>query len=161
MIDPTAAPPGTDSLDEWQPGYVTWAASVYAGAFAGSAAASWLSPLLAERTSGWGLPMLQRLLSSEGGSGAILYASVALMMILISVLPGLLSLFLITLTQLRLALHPPVGGAFFAVSTGWVSQSAGGAAFGLLFGLASLGTVALLLGLRRLYDRRRRAARPG
>jgi hypothetical protein len=155
MTDPTAAPPGLDRADEWQPGYVTWAAAVYAGAFAGSVAASWLSPLLVARTSGWGLPMLLRLLTSEGGSGAALYFSVALMMILISVLPGLLSLFLITLTQVRLALHPLVGAAFFAVSTGWVSQSVGGAIFGLVFGLASLGTVALLLGLRRHYDLRR------
>jgi hypothetical protein len=161
MIDPTAVPPGAGAEDEWQPGYVTWAASVYAGALAGSAAASWLSPLLAAQTAGWGLPTLQRLLSGEGGSGAALYLSVALMMVLISVLPGLLSLFLIALTQARLALHPLVGGAFFAVSTGWVSQSVGGALFGLVFGLASLGTIALLLGLRRLYDRRQGGARPG
>ena len=158
MIDPTSAPPGAGPADEWQPGYVTWAASVYAGALAGSAAASWLSPLLVAQTSGWGLPTLQRLLSGEGGSGAVLYLSVAMMMVLISVLPGLLSLFLIALTELRLALHPLIGGAFFAVSTGWVSQSAGGAVFGLVFGLASLGTIALLLGLRRLYDRRRRTS---
>ena len=159
MIDPTAAPPGLDPADEWQPGYVTWAVAVYSGAFAGSAAASWLSPLIAIPTSGWGLPTLLRLLSSEGGSGAALYFSVALMMVLISVLPGLLSLFLITLTELRLALHPLIGGAFFAVSTGWVSQSVGGAVFGLVFGLASLSIVALLLGLRRLYDLRGGAAR--
>ena len=157
MIDPTAAPPRTGPADEWQPGYVTWATSVYAGAFAGSVAASWLSPLLVPQTAGWGLATLQRLLSGEGGSGAALYLSVAMMMVLISVLPGLLSLFLITLTQMRLALHPLVGGAFFAVSTGWVSQSVGGAVFGLVFGLASLGTVALLLGLRRHYDLRRKA----
>lgn len=152
MIDPTATPPGTDPAPEWQPGYVTWAASVYAGAVAGSAAASWLSPLLVAQAAGWGLPILQRVLSAEGGSGAVLYLSGAMMMVLISVLPGLLSLFLIALTEMRLALHPLVGGAFFAASTGWVSQSAGGAVFGLVFGLASLGTVAILLGLRRHYD---------
>lgn len=152
MIDPTAAQPGAGPPDEWQPGYVTWAASVYAGALAGSVAASWLSPLLVAETAGWGLPTLQRLLSGEGGSGAGLYLALAMMMVLISVLPGLLSLFLIALTEMRLALQPLVGGAFFAASTGWVSQSAGGAAFGLVFGLTSLGTIAILLGLRRLYD---------
>ena len=159
MTDPAPSPaPGPAS--EWQPGYVTWASSIYVGAFAGSAAASWLSPLLVARTSGWGLPTLQQLLSDEGGSGPALYLSIALMMVLISVLPGLLSLFLITLTQTRLAFHPPVAGAFFAVSAGWVSQSGEGAVFGLVFGLASLGTVALLLGLRRLYDLRGQEARP-
>jgi hypothetical protein len=73
-------------------------------------------------------------------------------MVLISVLPGLLSLFLISLTEIRLAVHPAVGAAFFAVSAGWVGQSLGGAVFGFVFGLASLGTIALLLGLRRRID---------
>jgi tetrahydromethanopterin S-methyltransferase subunit B len=33
-----------------------------------------------------------------------------------------------------------------------VGQSLGGAVFGFVFGLASLGTIALLLGLRRRID---------
>jgi hypothetical protein len=144
--------PVHDPVAEWQPGYVTWAGSVYAGAVAGSAAASWLSPLLIGRTAGWGLPALQRLLSGEGASGPILYLSIAMMMVLISTLPGLLSLFLIALTEIRLGLHAPVGGLFFALSAGWVGQSLAGAIFGLIFGLASLGTIALLLGLRRRLD---------
>jgi len=137
---------------EWQPGYVTWAASVYAGAVAGSVAASWLSPLLVARTAGWGLPALQRLLSGDGASGPSLYLSIAMMMVLIATLPGLLSLFLIALTEVRLALHPAVGAVFFGVSAGWVSQSLAGAVFGLIFGFASLGTIALLLALRRTLD---------
>ena len=137
---------------DWQPGYATWAASVYSGAVVGSVAASWLSPLVAPRTAGWGLPALFGLLGREGSSGPALYLSVAMIMVLISVLPGLLSLFLISLTEMRLALHLVVGAAFFAVSAGWVGQSLGGALFGFVFGLASLGTIALLLGLRRRVD---------
>lgn len=144
--------PAPSSASEWEPGYATWAASVYAGAVVGSVVASWLSPAVAARTEGWGLPALIGLLSREGSGGPALYLSVAMMMILIAVLPGLLSLFLITLTQVRLLLHPLTGAAFFGISAGWVSQSAGGAAFGFVFGFASLGTIALLLGLRRRMD---------
>jgi len=75
-----------------------------------------------------------------------------MLMVLISVLPGLLSLFLLALTEMRLAFHPLVGGIFFSLSAGWVGQSLAGAVFGLIFGLASLGTIALLLGLRRYAD---------
>jgi hypothetical protein len=145
-------PAASEAAPEWEPGYVTWAASVYSGAVAGSVAASWLSPVIASQTAGWGLPALVGLLSREGSGGIALYLSVAMMMVLISVLPGLLSLFLITLAQTRLILHPIVGAAFFGLSAGWVSQSVAGAVFGLIFGLASLGTIALLLGLRRRLD---------
>jgi hypothetical protein len=137
---------------EWEPGYVTWAASVYSGAVVGSAAASWLSPMAAPQTAGWGLPALVGLLTGEGSGGPALYLSIALMMVLFSVLPGLLSLFLVALTRLRLALHPLVGAIFFGASAGWVGQSAGGAVFGFVFGLASLGTIALLLGLLRRME---------
>jgi hypothetical protein len=145
-------PASLDAASDWEPGYVTWAASVYAGAAVGSVAASWLSPVMVARTEGWGLPALVGLLSREGSGGPALYLSIAMLMVLISVLPGLLSLFLITLTQVRLALHPAVGAIFFAVSAGLVGQSFAGAVFGLVFGLASLGTSALLLGLRRRID---------
>jgi hypothetical protein len=145
------APP-LDPTPDWEPGYATWAASVYSGAIVGSVAASWLSPILARQTEGWGLPALIGLLGREGAAGPALYLSVAMLMVLIAVLPGLLSLFLITLTELRLALHPAVGAIFFAVSAGLISQSLGGAMFGLVFGFASLGTIALLLGLRRRID---------
>jgi hypothetical protein len=141
-----------DRATDWEPGYATWASSVYAGAAVGSAVASWASPVVDARTSGWGIPALLGLLGREGAAGSMLYLSVAMMMVLISVLPGLLSLFLITLTEMRLALHPLVGAVFFGVSAGWVSQSLGGAVFGFLFGFASLGTIALLLGLRRALD---------
>ena len=151
MTDPVPGPDPHPPPD-WEPGYVTWAASVYSGTVLGSAAASWLSPLLSARTQGWGLPALFGLLSREGSGGAALYLSAAMMMVLISVLPGLLSLFLITLTRVRLALHPLVGAIFFGVSAGWVGQSLAGALFGFVFGLASLGTIALLLGLRRRFD---------
>jgi hypothetical protein len=144
--------PAPLSSSDWEPGYVTWAASVYSGAVAGSVAASWLSPILVPQTAGWGLPALIGLLSREGSGGAALYLSAAMLMVLIAVLPGLLSLFLITLTQVRLVLHPVVGALFFAVSAGWVSQSVGGAVFGLVFGFVSLGTIALLLALRRRMD---------
>lgn len=148
MTDP-ASP---DAAPDWEPGYATWAASVYSGAIVGSLAASWLSPIIAPQTAGWGLPALVGLLSREGSGGAALYLSVAMMMVLISVLPGLLSLFLITLTEARLAVHPLAGAVFFGISAGWVGQSVGGAVFGFVFGLASLGTIALLLALRRRID---------
>ena len=137
---------------DWQPGYATWAVSVYAGAVVGSVAASSLSPMLAPQTAGWGIPALLGLFGREGSAGPALHLSVAMIMVLIAVLPGLMSLFLISLTEIRLALHPAVGAVFFAVSAGWVGQSLGGAVFGFVFGLASLGTIALLLGLRRRID---------
>lgn len=148
MIDPT----DPDSASEWEPGYAAWAASVYSGAVVGSVAASWLSPIVAPQTAGWGLPALIGLLGREGSDGPALYLSMAMLMVLVSVLPGLLSLFLVTLTRLRLGLHPLVGAIFFSVSAGWIGQSFGGAVFGFLFGLASLGTIALLLALRRRID---------
>ena len=143
--------PNPDPMD-WQPGYATWAVSVYAGAVVGSVAASSLSPMLAPQTAGWGIPALLGLLGQEGSAGPALHLSVAMIMVLIAVLAGLMSLFLISLTEIRLALHPAVGAVFFAVSAGWVGQSLGGAVFGFVFGLASLGTIALLLGLRRRID---------
>ncbi len=149
MTDPAPRP---DPAPDWEPGYLAWAASVYSGAVVGSVAASWLSPLLVARTAGWGLPALVGTLSREGSGGPALYLSVAMMMVLFSVLPGLLSLFLVTLTRVRLPLHPLVGAVFFGASAGWVGQSFGGAVFGFVFGLASLGTIALLLGLRRRMD---------
>lgn len=145
MTDPASVP-------HWEPGYATWASSVYAGAVAGSVAASGISPLVAAETAGWGLPALFGLLGREGAAGPALYLFAAMMMVLISVLPGLLSLFLITLTESRLAFHPLVGAIFFAVSAGLIGQSIAVAVFGLVFGLASLGTIALLLGLRRAFD---------
>lgn len=141
-----------DPSSGWEPGYGTWASSVYAGAVAGSVAASSLSPLVVAETAGWGLPALFQLLGSEGAGGPSLYLFVAMLMILVSVLPGLVSLFLITLTEMRLALHPLVGAVFFVVSAGLIGQSVGSAVFGFLFGLASLGTTALLLALRRAFD---------
>lgn len=148
VIDPASS----DLASDWEPGYAFWAASVYLGAVAGSAAASRLSPAVAPQSAGWGLPALVALLNSEGSDGPALYLSIAVLMVLVSVLPGLLSLFLVTLTRLRLALHPLAGAVFFGVSAGWVGQSLPGAVFGSLFGFASLGTIALLLGLRRRID---------
>ena len=146
---PESAPASTA---EWEPGYVTWATSIYSGAAAGLAAASWLSPQLAARTEGWGFPALFDILSSEGSSGSALYLFVAMILVLIAVLPGLLSLFLITLARARLALHPVVGAIFFGASAGLIVQSFGAAVFGFVFGFTSLGTSALLLGLRRRLD---------
>ncbi|HEY0111587.1 MAG TPA: hypothetical protein VGB59_00390 [Allosphingosinicella sp.] len=141
---------------EWQPGYATWAIAIYLGTIAGSIAASFIAPMLMTRTAGWGLPALSGLLRSEGAAGAALYLSMAIILVIVSVLPGLLSLFLMALTQLRLGLHPIAGGAFYAASAGWVGQSVGGALFGLIFGSVSLGVVALLLALRRKVDLSRR-----
>jgi hypothetical protein len=149
VTEPASDP---DPSSDWEPGYATWASSVYAGAIVGSVAASRLSPLVVAGTAGWGLPALFGLLGRDGAAGPALYLPIAMMMVLIGVLPGLLSLFLITLTRMRLALHPLVGAVFFGLSAGLVGQSVGGAVFGFVFGFASLGTIALLLGLRRRFD---------
>lgn len=140
---------------DWQPAYPLWASSVYVGAIGGTLAASRIVPWLTASTSGWGFPALLDLVEAEHASAPVLALSLALAFVLISVLPGLMSLFLITVTDVRLALHPPIGGGFFALSAGWVSQSVGGVLFGAVFGLVSLGLTATLLAARRHQDLQR------
>ena len=146
--------PRPDTSIEWQPGYVLWASSVYVGSVCGMLAASWLSPLIVPDTAGWGLAALMPLLQAEQPPVPVLALTLALAFVLVSLLPGLMSLFLITLTDLRLRLHPLVGGAFFGIAAGWVTQTLGGAAFGALFGLVSLGVSAALMAAKRDQDRR-------
>jgi hypothetical protein len=144
--------PGTD-LD-WQPGYALWASSVYAGAIGGTIAASRLSAWIVPDTAGWGFPTLMQALEADSAPAPVLALSLALAFVLVSVLPGLMSLFLITVTDVRLRLHPLIGAAFFGLGAGWVTQSLGGAVFGAVFGLVSLGITAGLLAARRHQDRR-------
>lgn len=148
--------PRPDTHPDWQPGYALWASSVYVGAIAGTLAASRLSPWIVPDTAGWGFPALLRALEADSAPAPVLAFSLALAFVLVSVLPGLMSLFLIAVTDLRLRLHPLVGTAFFGLGAGWVTQSAGGAVFGALFGLVSLGITAGLLAARRHQDWRTR-----
>jgi hypothetical protein len=94
----------------------------------------------------------------EAGSAPtpVLIFSLALAFVLVSVPPGLVSLFLITVTDVRLVLHPLVGALFFAVAAGWITQSPGGIVFGGIFGAISLGLSAGLLTARRRGERRPR-----
>jgi hypothetical protein len=141
---------------QWQPSYPLWASSVYAGAIVGTLAASRLSPLLAPATEGWGLPALLRLVEADTAPMPIAAFSLALLFVLVSMLPGLVSLFLITVTDLPPATHPLFGSLFLGVSAGWVTQSFGGAVFGAVFGLVSLGFIAGLLAIRRAGDQQAR-----
>ena len=146
--------PLPDPRLDWQPGYLLWASSVYVGAIGGTLAAARLSPWIVPGTAGWGFPALMRMLDAGSAPLPVLVFSLALGFVLVSLLPGLMSLFLITLTDMKFRLHPLVGGGFFGLGAGWVTQSVGGAVFGALFGLVSLGIVAGLLAAKRHQDRR-------
>lgn len=148
--------PSGDIQRDWQPSYPAWASSVYIGAIGGMLAASWLTPRILPDTAGWGLAALMQLLEGDRASTPVLAFSLVLAFVLVSVLPGLMSLFLITVTDLRFLLHPLVGGAFFGLGAGWVTQSVSGAVFGAVFGLVSLGITAGLLAADRYRSRRTR-----
>lgn len=143
-----------NATNDWQPTYLTWAPSVYVGAIGGTLVASRLSPLLAPSTDGWGLAALLRLIEADVAPTPVLILLLALAFVLVSVPPGLMSLFLITVTDVPLRLHPLVAGAFFGVGAGWVTQSLAGAVFGALFGGVSLAITAGLLAAKRHQDRR-------
>ncbi len=133
----------------WQPTYPFWAFSVYASSLVGGIAASLLTPLVASEAAGWGLETIVTLFRSEGAAGPGLVLALAMVAILTCVPPGMLSLFLIALTEIRFALHPLVGGAFFGLAAGWIGQSLTGALFGAIFGSVSVGGTAAMLGLHR------------
>jgi hypothetical protein len=70
-----------------------------------------------------------------------------------SVPPGLLSLFLITLTDVPLRHHPLIGAVAFAVSAGFLVRSAPAAVFGFFYGFTSLGGSAAALAAHRHFHR--------
>lgn len=139
----------------WEPTYLFWSIAVYISTAAAGLAASLATPLVHGAASGWGLETLLSYLTSNGAQGVGLVLALAMAVLMLSVPPGLLSLYLMALSNLRLALHPVVGAVFFAIGVGWLLQSLPGAVFGLLFGGVSLGGTALMLGLRRGIDNRR------
>ena len=145
-----------DIRPDWQPSYPVWATSVYLGAIGGTLAASFLAPRIVPGTSGWGLPTLLGLLESDSTPAPVLVFSLAFAFVLLSLLPGLMSLFLVALTDLPFRTHPIAGALFFGLGAGWVTQSLGGGVFGALFGAFSLGIIVLLLAGRRYLDRRAR-----
>ena len=137
--------PGSD----WQPTYPYWFASVYAWTAAGGFAASWLTPLVSSSAAGWGPNSVVAFLTSGGAAGSGLVLSLAFANLLLSAVPGLLSLFLVAVADTRFELHPVIGGLFCAVWAGWIMQSPTGAAFGFIFGGVSLGGTAAMLALNK------------
>lgn len=136
---------------EWQPTYPVWAPAVLASTFLGAAAASavtgWISP------GAIGSPL--ELAPSLGSGEAAQLPPVALAIVVVmatvagSVPPGLLSLFLITLTDARLRLHPLIGATIFGLVGGVMAQTAAAALFAATFGLVSLGGIAAALAVHR------------
>lgn len=134
----------------WQPTYVVWAPAVLVSTFAAGLAAP-LAESLA--TGGPARLSIETILDIGRGDSAGLtpMALVVLVMtcILASVPPGLVSLFLITLTELRLRFHPLVGALTFGLLAIVLAQSLAPAVFGFVFGLVSLGGIAAGLALHR------------
>ncbi len=140
---------------EWQPTYVYWFLSVYVWTALAGLAASLVTPAVFDAAAGWGLNAFLSFLRAEGAEGPGIALALAMGVLLLSVPPGMLSLFLVALTDLRLALHPLIGAAFFGVWVGWLLQSLPGAVFGLVFGIVSVGGTAGMLALRRHISRRK------
>jgi hypothetical protein len=122
---------------------------VYTWTAAGGLAASLLTPLVSGSATGWGLNSAIALLKAEGATGPGLMLGLTLGNLLLSTIPGLLSLFLVAVADTRLELHPVIGGLFCGVWAGWIMQSPTGAAFGFIFGGVSLGGTAAMLALNK------------
>jgi hypothetical protein len=137
-----------DSL--WQPTYIVWAPSVAVSTFAAGLAAPIADSLATGRPARL---TLEAVLDVGRGDAAGLtpmaLAVLVMATILASVPPGLLSLFLITLTKLRLRFHALVGAAAFGLLAILLAQSFAPAVLGLAFGLVSLGGTAAGLALHR------------
>jgi len=131
---------------EWEPNYIVWALSIFVSTFIAVVLAALVMHLLL-----------------SGGSGNMLttfgVADVSFMQVVvfvgaiigISVLPGMLSLFLISLTDVPLSRHPLIGAAGFGVVGGMMAQSLSIAGAAFLFGLVSLGGSTAILALHRRY----------
>jgi hypothetical protein len=136
----------------WQPTYLVWAPSVAISTFAAGLAAPALASLAAGRAAG--LPLDTMLGLARGDAGTLTpmgLVVLAMATILASVPPGLLSLFLITLTELRLRFHALVGAATFGLLAILLAQSLAPALFGFVFGLVSVGGTAAGLALHRHF----------
>ena len=141
----------------WQPTYIVWAPAVLISTFAAGLVAPMAESLA---TGGPARLSIEAILDIGRGDAAGLtpMALTVLVMttILASVPPGLLSLFLITLTELRLRFHAPVGAATFGLLAILLAQSFAPALFGFVFGLVSLGGTAAGLALHRHFAVRAR-----
>jgi hypothetical protein len=143
---------------EWQPTYPVWAPAVAVSTLAAGLAAPVAESLV---TGGPSRLTLGAILDVGRGDAAGLtpmaLAVLAMATILASVPPGLLSLFLITLTELRLRFHPVAGAVTFGVLGMLLAQSFAPAVFGFVFGLVSLGGTAAILALHRHFAGGKRA----
>jgi hypothetical protein len=136
----------------WQPTYTVWAPSVAVSTFAAGLAAPIAESLATGRPARLTLEAILDVgRGDSAGLTAMALAVLAMTIILASVPPGLLSLFLITLTKLRLRFHPLVGAATFGLLAILLAQSFAPAVFGLVFGLVSLGGTAAGLALHRHF----------
>ena len=139
----------------WQPTYPVWAPAVLASTFAAALATPRLALLVAGRAVA--TPLEAALALGDSAAGGLVVAAMAT--VAMAVPPGLLSLFLITLTDARLRLHPAIGAAVFGTVAGLMGQTLAAAAFGFFFGLISLGGTAAALALHRHVHRRASANR--
>ena len=144
---------------QWEPTYPVWAGAVLASTFVALLAAPQAATLLAGAP--WAWPLSVALELGRGDSRGVTAMAVAVMFgttVLLGVFPGLLSLFLITLTDLPLRLHAPIGAIFFGALTALMVQTVAAAIFAFVFGLVSLGGIAAALALHRQLSR---PGRPG
>ncbi len=88
-----------DSGSVWQPTHPYRFISAYPWTAIGGVAASFLTPLISGSASGWGLAALLAFLRSEGAAGLGLVLGFAVFNLLLSVLPGLLSIFLVAVAD--------------------------------------------------------------
>lgn len=141
--------------DDWQPTYPFWALSIYGWTLAGFFVASLVTPILFSEASGWGAPGLDAVFLDQGASGLGYWLTWASAILLLSIPPGLSSLFLVAVADAPLARHGPYGGLFFAAWAGWLTHSLPGAMFGFLYGAIGIGGAALMLMARRRMSRPR------
>ena len=137
-------------VPEWQPTYPVWASGVLASTFLALLVAPQATSLLAGTP--WASPLGAAIELGRGHSQGLTAMAVAVVFgttVLLSVLPGLLSLFLITLTDLRLRLHAPIGAIFFGGTAALMVQTVPAAIFAFVFGLVGLGGTAAALALHR------------
>ncbi len=137
----------------WQPTYIVWAPSVLISTLAAGLAAPAAASLVAGRAAGLPLETMLGLARGEAGETTAMGLAVLVMAtVAAAVPPGLLSLFLITLTELRLRFHPLVGALVFGLLAMLLAQSFAPAVFGFVFGLVGLGGTAAGLALHRQFS---------
>lgn len=108
-----------------------------------------MTPILFPETAGWGVSGLDAIFLSQGASGFGYWLTWAAAILLLSIPPGLSSLFLVAVADAPLARQWAYGGLFFAAWAGWLTHMLAGAMFGFLYGAISIGGAALMLQARK------------